>query len=692
MTNTNIISRVNVPYRLSVVAMAVIGINAATLSNSVWAEDVINLDAITVTGEKVDKDIKDTTTAVTVITEEQYESGEIKQLHDLAKTAPNVTDAGYGAVSIRGISATGASVGGYSFVTGARPRISTVVDDQTESWSGYNFTPTDLWDTQKVEVLRGPQSTTQGTNSIGGAVVVKTNDPTFEQEAAIRLGIESYKNGNIKNNAAVMVSGPLIDDELAYRIAIDGTKGEGYMNYYQTASELDDGPDVDDSKNINVRGKLLWKPKSNDKLTAKLTVNHRTYEGEYLNWSNDSSSNYSSRDMTISSADRENIRLEDSTVDSIAADIDYKFSDSITNSLHLAYSETDVSFDEYPGTTLVFNNDVITTLENRVLFSPQNSDFSGLVGLYISQDETDLDVYSGDAVDSNKNYDSKGTTTTTAAYGEATYKINSKARLTAGVRVENEDVDRTLVWKTNTLDTNSSDTVFLPKVEITYATTKNTTLGASVRKGYNAGGEALNWDTAEYYTYDKEEVTAYELSSKTRYNNGITLNTSLFYNDYTDYQAFVDANHIENVSSAATYGGEVEVTAWVTPNTQLRGSLGLLDSKVKEDNSSNYGDELPTAPHTNIGVGFTQLLGESWSFGSDIAYVGSYYSDLENDEDKKAGDYFTADARVQYIIGNLTIDGYIKNLTNEDIVYYVGDGRASVGQTRTIGLSATYRL
>jgi outer membrane receptor protein involved in Fe transport len=671
------------PSRLSTVAVAVISINAACISANTFAEDTTHLETLIVTGEKFDKDIKDTTTAVTVINGEDIASGDVKTVNDVAAKTPNVTGAGFGSLNIRGVSGNGAATGGYALLTGARSRVATVVDGTTQDWSGYNFTPSGVWDSEQVEVLRGPQSTTQGTSSMAGAVVIKTNDPTFEPESKIRIGIDRYKNGNLNTNAAAMNS-DAISDDMAYRVAIDGSKGEGWMNYDQATTELDDGPDVNDSESLNIRGKLLWKPTNNPKLSSKLTVEHHTYEGEFLNWAND----INNQTQKLDSNNSENIRLQDSEVNVFAADVDYAISESITNSLHVSYSEADIHFDEYPGTTVVDIKKETVSLENRIIFNPKDSSLSGVIGVFASSKDNDIDVE-----DSLFNI---GTTTTSALYGEGTYALNQKTHLITGLRIEHEKVERNsgYDYDNSNIEQNFSDTYTLPKVGITYAISEDTTLNASIRKGYSPGGVGFTWDSnRDIYTYDSEEVTTYEAGSKTRLQNGLTLNTSVFYNDYTGYQAFIDSTYIDNVDSAHTYGIEVEALAWATENLEVRGSVGLLRSKV--DNYTSYeGNELPSAPKANLGLGFTRYIGDNWSFGADATYVGEYYSDLDNTEDYKAGDYTILDANMDYEIGNLLISGYIKNLTDEDIVYVTnGSGsRAAVGQTRTIGLSATYKI
>ncbi|MBM6549480.1 TonB-dependent receptor [Marinomonas ostreistagni] len=677
------------PSTLSLVALSVISINSALISAQAHSEEPITMEALMVTGEKIDKNIKDTTTAVTVINGEDLASGETKNLREVATQAPNVTTSAFGNVAIRGMSGNGAASGGYALITGARSRVATVIDGGTQDWAGYNFTPNGVWDAQQVEVLRGPQSTTQGTSSIAGALVIQTNDPTYTDEAAVRAGLENYENGNLKYNLAAMSSGALIDDELAYRIALDGTKGEGWMNYDQETDQLDTGPDVNDAENYNIRGKLLWEPAGNPNLTTKLTVEHHKYDGEYLSWANDAEDDFKGQTMVLGES-RRNTRLQDSTTDSIAADIDYDLGGGVSNSLRISQSKSDISFAEYPGNTMLDLVKDTTTLENRIIFNNQDSALTGVIGFYASKKDADTDI----TYRERDWYTTNDTTTTTLAlYSEGNYALTERTSLIGGARLEKEDAERFIVNDGRVdVDHDDSETNLLPKLGLTHAISDSTTLGASVRKGYSPGGSAYQWDsTREFYTYDSEEVVTYELSSKSQFGNGSTVNASLFYNDYSDYQAMYN-DRINNIDAAHSYGLEVEATTWASDNLELRGSLGLLDSKIDQDETSDVGNELPSAPNTNIGAGFTQYIGERWSFGADVTYVGEYYSGLSNDEETKAGDYVRTDARLQYVKGDLTIDGYIKNLTDEDIIYQNNGDRASVGQTRTIGLSATYRM
>lgn len=678
MTVTMIPRKTSMPSPLSYVAYSVIMINSMLVASVASAEN-ISLDTLIVTGEKRDKNIKETTTAVTVFNGEELASGETNQASEVVLKAPNVQTDSFGSIAIRGMSGGGAATGGAALITGSRARISTVVDGSTQDWSGYNFTPKDMWDVDQVEVLRGPQSTTQGSSAIAGAVVINTNDPTFESEAAVRAGLENYENGHFKHNLALMSSGPLIDDELAYRIAVEHTKGEGWLNY---DSKGYDTPNLSESESNNVRAKLLWEPDNIPELSAKLTLNYHENEGEHASFATNTEEGMNTRTLDLATT---TARVQDSSENAIALDMDYEISPSVINSLHISHIDSDIYADGYMADYLFFYDieQVSNSIENRLIFDSSESKLSGVLGVYFSTKESSI------YADQNLIIDTDYTTDTSAAYGEATYAFTDKFAATFGLRIENEDVDKIGSFFTSSnLKQNSNETYFLPKVGATYAVTANTTLGINLGQGYSPSGSGITFD-GEVYNYDSEEVTSLEFSSKTYFQNGTSINANVFYNDYNDYQA-LSGLALYNVEKAHIFGFEVEARTWATDDLELWGSLGLLKSKI--DSSSYEGNELSSAPETNAALGLTQYIGEHWSVGGDINYVGQYYADLSNSEEAEVGDATIANLRAQYTTGDITINGYIKNLTDENIVYYRTGQLATVGQSRTVGISGTYHF
>ncbi|MDN2662339.1 TonB-dependent receptor [Psychromonas sp. 14N.309.X.WAT.B.A12] len=662
------------------------------LSGQVMAEEPSHTEVMIVTGEKMDRDIKDTTTAVTVIHGEDIDKTGAKTVNDVVIKAPNVVTSGFGSVNIRGVNGSGAATGFYAIRSGARQRVDTNVDGVSDAFTGYNFSGSGVWDVQQVEVLRGPQSTTQGENSIGGAVTVKTNDPTFAPEYAIRGGAEIYENGNVMKNVALMASGP-INDELAYRFAFDGTDGQSYITYDGDSIPVD----PEDSQNLNFRGKLLWEPAFNEDLSIKLTTNYRKADGNYLNWANwDGGTGYEDETLTLGTNYNEylgrdysyNTRIQDSDVYNVSSEINYKINSQVSSKTLISYNSQRNIFDQYPTEQTYNFKDKTAKIESQLTFTPTDSKIDGFVGIMAADRENTV---------ASESYSTQGKTdeTRVGVFGEMNYYIDEQFTVTAGARVQREKQHRefSATYVTNEVDNDIQDTYLLPKLAFTYSPVEDTTFGISVRQGYNSGGLGYyNYGGAsEVYTYESESVTAYELSAKTAFNNSTTINTAVFYNDYRDYQGISDYK-ITNVDESHTMGLEVELAHWLTDSLEVRPAIGLLKTKVDNDDSFG-GNELSNAPDFNASLALTQYVGENLTLGADVTYVSEYYSDLDNTDDYKAGEYAIVGANVDYTIGDLLISGYITNLTDEDVVYLINGGyRASVGQSRTVGLNLTYRM
>ena len=327
MPYKNNISGKKITHNLLRKTILAISINVAIFSTNVFSEEITQLEVMIVSAEKMDKNIKDTTTAITIIDGEIAAKIGVKTINDVITKAPNVVAASYGTVNIRGINSSGAATGGYAVTSGSRQRINTSVDGVADAFTGYNFIGSGVWDIEQIEVLRGPQSTTQGENSIGGAVSVKTNDPSFAPEYAIRAGLESYANGNFMKSIALMASGPL-NETLAYRFTVEGTDGDGYVIYEGDTSDIPVDPEA--SQNLNLRGKLLWQPAFNEDLSVKLTTNYRKADGSYLNWIN-WNDGILSEDQTATLSSNYNTRIQDSDVSNISTEINYALSNAVTS-------------------------------------------------------------------------------------------------------------------------------------------------------------------------------------------------------------------------------------------------------------------------------------------------------------------------------------------------------------------------
>ena len=108
----------------------------------------------------------------------------------------------------------------------------------------------DFTDTERIEVLRGPQGTLYGKNTTAGAINITTRKPSFTPEARIELTTGNYQFVQAKAS----VSGPLIPDTLAIRLSASVTERDGTIHNVLT------GKDLNAQDNKSVRGQLYWKP------------------------------------------------------------------------------------------------------------------------------------------------------------------------------------------------------------------------------------------------------------------------------------------------------------------------------------------------------------------------------------------------------------------------------------------------
>ncbi|MEM9839319.1 MAG: TonB-dependent receptor [Pseudomonadota bacterium] len=244
----------NVVAMTSVSALAVM---AAGISAQAQEDDD---DTIVVYGEKVVRSVQETTTSVDVVTNDDIERLNIIDLEDALRRVGN---AGFVTVgngrneqfTLRGVQSQGVTGGTNTpvaqlYIDGA------VVPNQAAGAAISN-----AWDVQQIEVLRGAQSTVQGRNSLIGAIVVETVDPTneFDWDAQIRYGeFGTY-------DIAGAVGGAIIEDQLLFRISGQYAESDGFV-------ERLDGSNADEEETTLLRGKLVFTPLALPDLRAEFST------------------------------------------------------------------------------------------------------------------------------------------------------------------------------------------------------------------------------------------------------------------------------------------------------------------------------------------------------------------------------------------------------------------------------------
>lgn len=667
-------------------------------SSAVLAEDATessSIETIIVLGEKAEKSLKDTASSVSVINEEVLGTLQHISVTDVVSEIPNVVVLPGAVPDIRGVSGNGSATGFNGVSGGARARVSTLIDGVAEPFMADLTGDSGIWDIEQIEVFRGPQSTNNGRNSMGGLIYIKTKDPSYDWEGAARLG---YRDQSRYVDTSVMLSGPIVEDQLAFRFTAQNLNGEDYDNSIIHDTNAPDF-DLDEQKTTRVKAKLLWEPKALDNLSALVTYSSNEEKGN-------TGRNYFIADdpWTFKPAFQ---RYMDTDSDTISAKVDYKISEDMAFDILIASMDHTWGFDSYEANdareqTVAMSEDNLT-VDSKLRFGLTNKALNGFVGLsYFDREQTYQSIgaypYRGDDESDSK-----------AIYGEVNIALNEDFTLILGGRVERESQYRTYIGRDregNELAPSILDndkTVTLPKVVLQYVVNENTTATASARKGYNAGGGAYDWFGQEYYYYDAEEVMTYETGIRSSLNGGdLNLSANLFYNDYEDYQGSDLTRKIANIDSVTTYGLELEASAMVSQDLRLNGGLGLMKSEI-EDNTEGFshldGNELNSAPGHTINLGMTYWFTDELSTNVNYNIVDEYYGEFTNSPERVAGDYQVARVSVSYELEQWQVNLFINNAFDEKGITTLEpsgrvypDGYAGIINPKTIGGSVTYNF
>ena len=386
-----------------------------------------SLNTLVVTGERVERSLQQTASSVAVfdqrLLERQAGADRIEQLLD---QVPNLQrGAGDVGVAIRGQDTTGVLIGANSFLGGSRPRATLQIDGRSLNYNEFIYGLSPLWDVERVEVFRGPQTTSQGRNAIAGAIFIETKDPTFEFEGAARAQLGNYGT----RQTSVALSGPLVEDQLAARIALDWRKHRSWMNY--TSPDVFVGANREDDDYVNARAKLLFTPEALPELEMLLTYSH-------LNASNPQGETadepFSDRIQSV-----QNGAHWDTDVDALVLDVDYQLHDDWQLSFTSSYTDSRSERFATPGfgTSEVSADEY--SLEGLAHFEPLEGPVRGLLGVsYFNADQdenSDLSAFLGFG-------DFRDRQTSVGVFGELTVDLTPQLHLTGGGRWQRDNQDR----------------------------------------------------------------------------------------------------------------------------------------------------------------------------------------------------------------------------------------------------------
>ncbi|WP_261842189.1 TonB-dependent receptor [Aliamphritea ceti] len=510
-------------------------------------------------------------------------------------------------------------------------------------------------------MFRGPQSTQQGRNSIAGAIIIKTADPTFDWQGKVRSIVGSQ---NTKVNSFA-VSGPLVEDVLAFRLAADKQSSNTAVNFTSYAQEQN--PDL--YKNETVRGKLLFTP--NDDVRSLLTFGRtdgQAPQSEHV------VAPYSQRTAEFPNQPTFHSRNTYGILDTR-----WKISDNVSTELNMSYTDFQTVRHALAGQgNLTINGDE-TVLQPTIRLQNDDQSISGFAGAYIFNTEQNevIDIFGGGAFQDQ--------TDSQAVFGEVNLLLSDEHSLTLGARYEKEQRKRSGNAGPVTLNFDETYREFLPKATLFWDLHDDWTVGFTAGKGYNGGGAGITLSPPFLaYTYKPEYVWNYEAFLRGSMLDGhLDITANIFHNDFKDMQLpfnlAADSTVIRNAEEATTSGIEAGARYHFSPGNEVFANLGLLQTKInKYSDASIQGKDLARAPAFSLDVGFITTPLPDFEISANLKHSDAYYSDATNSPRGKVDPYTVANTKLAYTIqNNLKIHLAVNNIFDNEDTVLINTSRSS---------------
>lgn len=619
------------------------------------APQATQVEEIVVTARRREESLREVPVAVTALGAERLEQTGAADITVLQQQSPNAT------VQVaRGSNSTLISfirgVGQQDPLWGFEPGVGLYVDDV------YIARPQgavlDIFDIERIEVLRGPQGTLYGRNTIGGAIKYVTSRIAPEPELTVRGAVGSYDQRDL----IVTGSAPL-GDTLRIGAAVASYERDGFGTNLTTGAEHYD-KDV-----LAARVSLEWAPTSD--LFFRLAYDHVEDDSNARHGHRAVAGALPGSDVLPGVYDTRSGLGDANSVETNGVSLtgEWTINDLVTfksiTAYRDGYTDTVIDFDGTPNPTLdipAYYSDEQFTQEFQLLFN--GARWQGVAGVYYLDGHAEgafdtvlgnlgLTIGNGGYVD----------TESYAVFADFSIDLSDRLRLAIGARYTEDEktghVNRATylgVGRTpltggaaavpllqNTLYTNTrSFSQFTPRISLSYDLNDDLTGYAAYSQGFKSGGFDMRGDASATPDtvdgYDPETVDSYELGLKGyAFNRRLSFSSALFYADYQDQQVTTQvpagttiASFVDNVGASTIYGAELEGSLWLTDSLTANFAVGWLeatfDEFIRYDLGAGQYEDISDLVVAQNAPNWSGYLGLTWTgqaFGGALAVTPS---------------------------------------------------------------------
>lgn len=699
--------------------------DAARTSTSARDVDSFLLEPITVSAEKRRELVQNVPGSVTVLGGATAEDAGIDDVQQASYLVPNVFLSEFTAAKLSFPFVRG--VGGGSL----NPAVTTYIDGVPQL--NVNSSSIVLVDVDRIEFLRGPQSTLYGRNTLGGAISILTREPSWQTAATAAAtwgnhGLQDYRG---------TASGTLAEGLAAANVSFGYLTRNGYTENEVTGNDLDGRAD------LFGRGGLLLTPGDRWKIVARVW-GERDDDGDYALGDLGSLRAHAFRvSRNVEGYTRRDLVGSSVIATRTGESVDFT---SITG---FVWWETDdfTDLDYLPVDFLARGNAErqtqftqelrVASAEERPLALGDDLSLRWLGGLFVFTQDYDQDArneyrLAAAGAGASAPFDEKTIAhlddVGVGVFGQATLTAWRTVDATVGLRWDDEHDSAELRSFTappvvspvfgppTTVDQSAHFDRWSPRFALAWRATPSLMAYASVMRGYKAGGFNPT-SPPDAIAYGSEGTWSYEVGVKSAWlDDRVTLNGAGFWIDWSDLQLDVPNPlipgrfYVANAGDATSRGVELELRAQPLPWWGVFGAIAYTDATFDSGSMALGqdvgGNRLPYAPQTtwNVGTQVVRDLGSGLTlYGRAELYgYGRLFYDATNAESQ--GRFEIADFRLGLAGGRplpfeWRADLWVRNAFGEDYIPlafpfplaasgYVGE----MGAPRTFGVTLAVGL
>ncbi|WP_269621185.1 TonB-dependent receptor [Zhongshania sp. BJYM1] len=666
------------------------------------------LEEVIVTARKTEESLKDVPSAVSAINADSMKGMGLNTVADIGNVVPGLrinSDGDSRAfVQIRGI--------GITLQTPIQPGVGFFMDGIYVPYT--SAVNNNLLDTAQVEVIRGPQGTLFGKNTLGGAINVISKEPTEELSGEVST---RWAEADDSVGLSARVSGTIIDDKLLGSVAVARDESDGFFKHRTV------GGGWDARESSAIKSAFKWFVGNDGVL--RFNASYGEYEGPGVAYTpvpnNDTDASNFDGDS------RNSFQTESlAKITRINGTYNAPITERTDLALTLGYDKRDLTETQdrdFVNPDILRGNGNIDEdfLQSEIRLETQFTDDFRLMYAAFYSEQSNADTGRTDVIPAamstfaTRDVDDK----TYSVYANAFWSFAESWELSGGLRYDKIKQEGTLSSSAGTLDRSNAITYKLdespvsPMVSLKKYWSDDLMTYATAAKGVRAGGFNGGAVPSGFETFDGDEVKSFELGFKSTLAEGrATLNMAVFFVEHEDIilnDLVPDENNQlvvvnRNQGSLENWGVEGEFKILLSSSWQLGAGLSYISTDITDDPTGTFAafnnEALLFQPEwtANLTAAYSKDIG----VGRLESMLGVFYTGKQYASGTEAPSFTRApelDASVvgnlsaDYIIGNVSVGIFANNITDEDYwSSYIGESVLSaIGFEQAIGVKAAPR-